>query len=513
MKNNTRDMMEYKKILMPENMIRIITFATSDYKRDSRLLETATNAGYKATCFDIFNALDCIPWEMLPKMSTGIMKQLWRANPAQKPYMLRNALEIFSEPIIWYSDADSELIDDPDKQRLFNETVTLIANHKPHIGLNQRYIETGGYHWNTGTMFIRRSPEALEFINEWIRLLETDYRGFNEQVVLNYLMSAIEQGRVLQKLRIAKLPFECCYIEGTTEPHEQGIEPLFLHHQKSRTTNPGNAGYEMSTEIRDGQMREAFERMSGNDLLKNNLFKPRTQGRMDRTIDPGKFCIVGTAASGGELYDRIPKDAFVIACNGAIEIMPIPSDDFTEELDADAWLCIDNEIPSKPYFNSAMENFHGIKIFKYQEPSELISFQDSLRAQGLKVEIAYTRDLEAPRFPEHGENLYRILCLWQLPIDQRSTPPVKGELRNGGTVAGFGVQLAWYFGAREIYLYGVEMSGNKYTNEPDNPNHDADAPWLERIAMQAFIDRVREDGVRVIALTPTVLDCEKPYEV
>lgn len=468
---------------MNKDDIRIITYVTQNYMTDSRLPASIEKAGLKFDISYVYDAKAVISFEDVIRLDEYWENRLWNVNTNHKPYVMKSALVRFPEPIIWWTDWDSKLCD---PEKLIRDSIDWYIDNNFDIGVVPRETRPGEIHYNGGSIFMRNCPATVEWLDEWIRYMEDNSRGTREQYVMNHLIWAQMNRGHLEKSRLWFMPVEFCKVFDTKIPEEM-IPPVWLHHQASRAHNPTNPHYQMSRNLRDRSMIKDYESVT------NDLF------RSDFKIEKESVVICGTAENARGLIDRIPKDAYKIACNAAITI---------DEIDWDMWICVDNAIPAKSYFWDNYEKFKGVKVFKWQHPTDLQDIMDQNRRASEKVVMMFNSE-ELTRYPIEGDDLYRILCLYT--FKDRTKPCIKGELRNGATVAAFGLQIAWYYGIKNVYLWGIAMSGNRYmAGEPINPAHMANAPWDNRIVFQAFINRIKNDGVSITTLTPTELHIKYP---
>lgn len=214
----------------------------------------------------------------------------------------------------------------------------------------------------------------------------------------------------------------------------------------------------------------------------------------DFKIPNPSVTVVGTAISARDQWSRIPHNSYKIACNSAITIPFI---------DWDMWICLDDTIPDKPYFAEYLEKFKGVKVYRRQgkEPMEIVA--DTLRNLKLDIEH-FMPGRPKNKYPTEGDNLYLAKVYWENP--ERQDYIVKGELTKGGTVAGFALQIAWYYGITQAFIHGVHMKGSLYSTEGKNPHHAEDELWHERLALQRQIDHMQQNGMNITALTETVLE-------
>lgn len=159
---------------------------------------------------------------------------------------------------------------------------------------------------------------------------------------------------------------------------------------------------------------------------------------------PDTIYIVATGTEEDSVYSIIPDDAFVIVVNGAIDI-PLP-------VKPALWMISDPQAATRDYCTDNIED-----VIKQARGSDRISpgkFTQPLFENSIAVKfpgIKYTFKL-APN----------VSCAF--------TPETC--FRNGATISGIAVQLAYLKGCKRVYLIGISFYGAEYWdgNESDNPD-------------------------------------------
>lgn len=188
-----------------------------------------------------------------------------------------------------------------------------------------------------------------------------------------------------------------------------------------------------------------------------------------------RVCVLAPGPNGKGRYRDIPTDFQVIAVSKAA-LVP--------EVCAEVWMM--NHV-EQDWFRDANERFEGVRVFKYDA---------ALRARA---------ELEG-----------RGRCYYFKPpddtLEEAVRLPVEGFIRVGATVSACAVQLAYNFGAREILLCGVDMSGDAYFDDTLNvhPNHGE--TWSAAQRLDPLIRwMVEQRGLKVSTLSPTKLNVPR-YE-
>jgi len=198
---------------------------------------------------------------------------------------------------------------------------------------------------------------------------------------------------------------------------------------------------------------------------------------------PPKVCILAPGPRGRPHYADIPDDYCVIAVNKAVLI---------PEVKADMWLI---NLFDQDWFEAANEAFDGVCIL-WREA------QDSER---------YSPAVEQRLSLVDGDKSYYFWI--QYPgLDQYTMPffslsDLDHTIMSGGTVTGAALQLAYHFGAREVLLCGVDMSGDAYFDGSLSERGGHGEIWNSTKAVNFLIKQVlQKKSIEVATLSPTKLD-------
>jgi len=190
---------------------------------------------------------------------------------------------------------------------------------------------------------------------------------------------------------------------------------------------------------------------------------------------PPRVCILAPGLRGQEHYHRIPGDAFVIAVNRAVLI---------PEVRADLWM-INHSEPD--WYASGDKAYRGPRLYNHEAA---MNAQPPL-AQDPSPYLYYT----PPQQKLSASGLHLL---------------EDGIIRHGGTIVASALQLCYHFGAREVMLCGVDMSGNQYWDGAQNPDsrfwHMHGDVWLAVELLNPLIQYLRQRGLEITALSPTRLD-------
>ena len=191
---------------------------------------------------------------------------------------------------------------------------------------------------------------------------------------------------------------------------------------------------------------------------------------------PEKVCIVAPGPNGRGSYGRIPRDYLVLAVSKAVLI---------PEVHASVWLM--NHI-HQGWYPEASRHFRGIRIYGHTAAQEA--------------------ELEMRQRAELGE---KIECYSFTPPSEQlavnTVLSVDGFIRVGASVSGCAIQLAYNFGAKDLLLCGVDMSGDQYFDGTANVQVSHGDTWPAVLRLNPLIRwMVLERGLQIRTLTPTRLD-------
>jgi hypothetical protein len=189
---------------------------------------------------------------------------------------------------------------------------------------------------------------------------------------------------------------------------------------------------------------------------------------------PEKVCIVAPGSNGRGLYQEIPPDYYTIAVSKAALI---------PEIRASVWIMLHAQ---QDWYPEASASFTGIRI--YGDAAARVA-ESELLALGCECYCFYP------------------------PPDALSPEvrPVDGFIRIGGSVSGCALQIAYNFGASDILLCGVDMSGDGYFDGTMNVQPTHGDTWGVVKNLNPLIRWMMEKrGLRIHTLSPTRLDVPFP---
>ena len=185
---------------------------------------------------------------------------------------------------------------------------------------------------------------------------------------------------------------------------------------------------------------------------------------------PEKVCILAPGPNGLGHYGEIPSDYEVIAVSKAVMIAEVPRKRL--------WMmCHANQ----DWFETANAAFHGMRVFGHV----------ALQAARAKLDPTGT---------------YYYFKAADGLLEPETISRVDGAICLGTSISGCALQFAYNFGARQILLCGVDMSGDGYWDGSQNANEVHGEVWH---AAQRFNHLIRwmeeERGVQIASLSKTQL--------
>ncbi len=188
--------------------------------------------------------------------------------------------------------------------------------------------------------------------------------------------------------------------------------------------------------------------------------------RLDR-----KVCIVAPGPNGRGHYQRIPADFQIVAVSKAVLI---------PDLRPAIWIMTHSD---QSWFAEANRNFHGIRLFSYDAAL--------LAADAL----------------QNTPDCYFFVPPRDSFLEPHVRQPLDGVIRYGATVSACAVQFAYIFGAAEILLCGVDLSGDDYFDGTVNVNAHHGDTWPAVQSLQPLLKHLIEDkGLLIATLSPTKLE-------
>lgn len=200
---------------------------------------------------------------------------------------------------------------------------------------------------------------------------------------------------------------------------------------------------------------------------------------------PEVVYVVASGPNGREAVNNIPPDAYTIACNTAI----------TMDRRFTWWCGFDHRLINCSYWDT-------------------LDLKGALTLFGARL---VNRLALQPQYATHKpryffEYMPMVLAPTKLHPEFKLTPVkdilMPGLLRGGMTVSGVALQFAYYGGAPNIVLCGVDMFGTGHHDGFENPDpHDLCAgrwPWAD--PLQHCCEAITNHGVNVYTMSDTALD-------
>jgi hypothetical protein len=184
-----------------------------------------------------------------------------------------------------------------------------------------------------------------------------------------------------------------------------------------------------------------------------------------------KVCIVAPGPNGRGHYQRIPTDFQIVAVSKAVRI---------PGLRPAIWMMTHSD---QPWFAEANRGFHGIRIFSH---GAALHAADALQG---------TPD-----------------CYFFVPpsdsfLELEVRQPLDDVIRYGATVSACAIQFAYIYGATEILLCGVDLSGDEYFDGAVNINANHGDSWPAAQRLQPLLKHLIEDkGLLIATLSATKLE-------
>lgn len=183
-------------------------------------------------------------------------------------------------------------------------------------------------------------------------------------------------------------------------------------------------------------------------------------------LKPSSVYVLGAGARGVNEYKRIPQGAIVFSCNSAVMAMnrpPTLAFMFDKRCDAQSWWS---------------------------------------KALAVKTAFAYSSYLAA-----------RLPCDWYFRFTPHLFEPpysclISGRLRGGCNCAGIAMQAAYWTGATEIILCGVEMLDLNHFDGSAEGVADASGLWPQIGNMNILIRELEKLGCEIWSMNDTALDID-----
>ena len=191
---------------------------------------------------------------------------------------------------------------------------------------------------------------------------------------------------------------------------------------------------------------------------------------------PEQVCVVAPGPRGVGHYNEIPKGFSIIAVSKAVMI---------PELRPKVWVM--NHV-QQSWYQEASKSFRGIRVFGY----------DAVTAAKLMATPGENEDAESAQF---------YFKLPKEPLGLEEFVPIDGCIRIGATTSACAVQLAYNFGATEIVLCGVDMSGDAYFDGTMNENPYHGDTWPAAARLNVLIHWLTVNrGLQISSISPTKLN-------
>lgn len=189
---------------------------------------------------------------------------------------------------------------------------------------------------------------------------------------------------------------------------------------------------------------------------------------------PETVYILAAGPNGKDVYNKIPKDACIIAVNRAAAIPDVPKPYI--------WMVADHTATKKRYFKQIWDSFDGLKVFS-------ISAANRVKSYGVM-------------FSEK----HFVFNLIPKQRRGRGFKPVERCFQINGTVAGDAIWLTYIKGCSKVILVGVDLSGDKdFTGEfPEDGRKHGDI-WNSAKRLDEQIEYQKKQGMSVISLSETKL--------
>jgi uncharacterized Rossmann fold enzyme len=190
-----------------------------------------------------------------------------------------------------------------------------------------------------------------------------------------------------------------------------------------------------------------------------------------------RIYVVAPGKNGAKHYNKLDKDCFTIIVNKACQL-DIPR--------RDLWMVADPTV-----YNLKSRGLVDWFAEGYKTCSDIACFDSGTLLEYFK-EVKYTHE-------------------WAEEIHTEFIPPTENKMRGGITISGRAVQMAYWLGAKEIVLCGVDLSGMHYFDDTDRgtvaQHHTA---WKRVLPLfQELCKWIQGEGVKIYTISDTALDIPK----
>lgn len=230
-----------------------------------------------------------------------------------------------------------------------------------------------------------------------------------------------------------------------------------------------------------------------------DILKYRSNIKLPYELGKRTCYVVSPGLWGRDHYGEIPEDAFVIIVNYAIKIPQWCRDNGVRELKPAIWLCADrNLLTHCKWFldelDAIIDGEYPIDINAIKAGGPVIPVFDSgfLGSTIRCIKVVF----------HHGKSMRR-----------REAKPIPGRLRAGLTISCQAVQLAFWLGAEQIKLCGIDMFSDDYfdsnkTNVPSRRNR----VWPQTSHFNKYILWMQLQGLEIMSLSKTSLNVIQPID-
>jgi hypothetical protein len=184
-----------------------------------------------------------------------------------------------------------------------------------------------------------------------------------------------------------------------------------------------------------------------------------------------KVCIVAPGPNGRGHYHRIPPDFQIVAVSKAVLI---------PDLRPSIWVMTHSH---QTWFAEANRSFHGIRLFSFDAA---LNSAEALQGKA---------------------DCYCFIPPRDSFLEPQVRQPLDRVIRYGATVSGCAIQFAYIFGAGEILLCGVDLSGDEYFDGTVNVNEHHGDTWPALLRLQPLLKYLIDDQrLKIATLSPTKLE-------
>jgi hypothetical protein len=203
-----------------------------------------------------------------------------------------------------------------------------------------------------------------------------------------------------------------------------------------------------------------------------HLPQPPKPSKLPKTV-----FIVGSGPNGAEPFKRIPPDACCIALNSAILL----------KRDWRWWMAFDHRLVDDPWWATV----------KVKRPTKIL-FGARL-ANRIYLERDVRESIQCHYYFRYHPGISGAAFVPGQPL------LIPGILR-GLTVAGCALQFAYYGGAKEVYLCGIDMQGQNHIDGHVNIDEVYKGVWPWCRNLSRLIHALAERGMTTQTISETALE-------